>query len=114
LTGFIVLVCLPVAAIIALVTVIGIPAGLLALLSWPVLLLLGYVCAGVAVGDMALARLQPDRAQVLGGRIIAAVLALLALSLISRIPVAGGLISLVAMLAGSGAMLLQLWQGRKA
>jgi hypothetical protein len=112
LSGFIVLVSLPVAAILALVTVVGIPAGLLALLVYPVLLLLGYVCAGVALGDMALARIRPAQVQSSGSRILAAVLALLALALLGRIPVLGGVIAVLATLAGLGALLLQLWQGR--
>jgi cytoskeletal protein CcmA (bactofilin family) len=114
LSGFIVLVCMPVAAVIALITVVGIPAGLLALLAYPVLLLLGYVYAGVALGDFAMARLQPARVQSRGSRITGAVLALLALALLTRIPVVGGLIGLLAMLAGLGALLLQLRQGWKA
>jgi cytoskeletal protein CcmA (bactofilin family) len=114
LTGFIVLVCMPVAAIIALITVVGIPAGLVALLAYPVLLLFGYLYAGMALGDFALARFRPARAQLLGGRIAAAVLALLALAVLTRIPVVGGLIGLLAMLAGVGALLLQLRQGWKA
>lgn len=114
LSGFIVLVCLPAAAILALITVVGIPVGLLALLVYPVLLLLGYVCAGVALGDMALARIRPARAPSGGSRILAAVLALLALALLTRIPVLGGLIGVLAMLAGLGALLLQLWQQRKS
>ncbi len=114
LVGFIALVCIPVALVIALITIIGIPVGLLALLVYPALLLLGYVAMGVALGDIALARVRAGRAPSRSGRIIAAVLALLALGLITRIPFAGGLLGLVSMLAGMGALLQRLWKGRKA
>ncbi len=107
LLGLIAFACIPVALIIALVTVIGIPIALLALLLYPVLLLVGYVLAGVALGDAALRRLKPERAAERNGRIVAALVALLVLGLLARIPLLGGLIGLLALLVGLGALLQQ-------
>jgi hypothetical protein len=112
--GFIALVCIPVALIIAMITVVGIPAGLLALLVYPVLLLLGYVSAGMALGDMALERVKSGQASAIGVRIFTAVVALLFLGLLAKIPVLGSLIGVLCMLAGMGALLLALWNRRKS
>jgi hypothetical protein len=60
LWGFIALVCIPVAALILLISIIGIPLALLALLLYGVLLLVGYVASGVALGQWSLARLKAD------------------------------------------------------
>jgi cytoskeletal protein CcmA (bactofilin family) len=107
LFGFIALVVIPIACIIALVTVIGIPVGVLTFLAYPILLLVGYVLAAVALGDMALTRIQPDRADERSRRIIAALVALLILGLLARVPVLGGWVGLLVLLLGVGALLQQ-------
>lgn len=108
LTGFIALVCIPVALVLAIITVIGIPIGMLALLLYPALLLLGYVAGGIAMGDLALARVLATRPPTPVRRILAAFVALLVLAVLARTPVVGGLISLACALAGAGALLHQL------
>jgi len=55
LVGFIVLVCVPVAALLLLVTIIGVPLALGVLLLYPLVLLVGYASTAVALGRMALA-----------------------------------------------------------
>lgn len=107
LYGLIALVGIPVVAIVALVTVIGIPVGLLALLAYPILLLVGYVLAAVALGDMALSRMQPNRAGERNRRIIASVVALLLLGLLAQIPVLGAFLGLIVLVVGLGALLQQ-------
>jgi hypothetical protein len=107
LVGFIVLVCAPVAALIAAISVIGIPLALLTIALYLMLLLVGYVSAGIALGEIALQRWRADRAAKHGWRIAAAVLAMLVLSLLGRLPFVGSLITFAAMLMGIGALLLQ-------
>jgi hypothetical protein len=106
LFGFIGLVCIPVAAVILMITIIGLPLALLVLLLYFVLLILGYVVAAVTLGDAFLARFRAQAASRTGWRIGAAVLAVLALALLGRIPFLGGLVALTAMLAGMGAIVL--------
>lgn len=108
LVGFVALVCVPILALISLITVIGIPLALLLMALYLVLLLLGYASAGVALGDIGLRHWSAERAGKAGWRIAAAVLAMLAISLLGRIPFLGGLLTLLAMLTGMGALLLQL------
>lgn len=107
LIGFIALVCIPAAAMIAIFTVVGVPLALGGMALYLALLLLGYVCAGIALGGWALQRLQPARAAQTGWRVAAAVLGMLAISLLGRLPWLGGLVVLAALLLGVGALLLQ-------
>jgi cytoskeletal protein CcmA (bactofilin family) len=107
LFGFIALVCIPVAAVVVLITVIGIPLALLALALYLPLLLIGYVAAGIGVGDWTLQRFKSDAAERLWWRIGAAATAVLLLALLARLPWVGGIVALLALLIGLGALLLQ-------
>jgi hypothetical protein len=108
LAGFIALVTVPVAAVVLLATVIGIPLALLVLLDYFALLLVGYVAAGAALGDAALRRWLASRAAQRGWRALFAALGVLAICLLALIPWLGGLIAFLALIAGMGAMVLQL------
>lgn len=105
LVGFVALACIPVAALIVLITVIGIPLALAMIALYFALLLMGYVAAGIAAGDLALRRWQQARATQIGWRVVAAMFGMLAISLLGRIPFIGGLVVLAAMLIGMGALL---------
>ncbi len=108
LWGFVALVCIPIAALILMITIVGIPLAMLTVLLYLALLLLGYVGSAVAVGHLALARLKADAAGRIGWRIGAAMAAVLALALLGRLPFVGGLVALLAVLAGIGGMVLLL------
>ncbi len=108
LIGFIALVCIPVAALIVMITVIGAPLALTAIAAYLVLLVVGYVSTGVAVGTIGLQGLRPADADRAGWRIAAAVLGMLAITLLGRLPWVGGLVVFAALLLGVGALLLQL------
>lgn len=108
LVGFIALVCIPVAVILLLVTVIGIPLALAALAGYGLLLLGGYVASGVGVGNVALHRWKDERASANAWRVGAAAVGMLVIVLLGRLPWLGWLIVLVAMLFGMGALLMQL------
>lgn len=105
LVGFVALVCIPVGAALAAATVIGIPLALTVFAAYLALLLLGYVAAGVSAGTLALG---PARASRAGWRIACAALGMLAIALLARIPYAGWLVFLAALLVGLGALLTQL------
>jgi hypothetical protein len=108
LIGFVALVCIPVAALVLFFTLVGIPLALLTLLAYFALLLLGYVMAGVGIGQWLLARWRAADASHRGWRIGAAVLAVLAIALAARIPFLGGFVTCAVLLAGIGALLMQL------
>jgi cytoskeletal protein CcmA (bactofilin family) len=108
LAGFVAFVCIPVAALILLLTIIGVPLALNMVLLYFVLLVVGYASTGIGLGDWALSRFGPGAAPGRGRRIAAAALGMLAISLLGRVPFLGALIVLVALLAGLGALVLQL------
>ncbi len=107
LWGFLALAAIPVAVVILLATVIGIPLALVALLGYFALLLVGYVAAGIALGDATLARWWAARAAHRGWRALAAALGVLVIGLAALIPWLGSLIAMLALVAGMGALLLQ-------
>jgi len=108
LIGFIVLVCTPVAALIAMVTVIGLPLALAALALYFALLLVGYVSTGASIGIAALQRWQPARATHRGWLFLFAALGMLLVCLLAAIPWIGGLFALAALLLGTGLLLQRL------
>ncbi len=107
LLGFVLLVCGPAAVLLLLVSIIGIPIALLVLLAYLALLLVAYVNSGVALGHWALQRLRPEAMAALPWRVAAAMLAVLALALLAGLPLLGALISVLALLAGLGSLVLR-------
>jgi hypothetical protein len=114
LAGFVALVCIPVAIVIAMATVVGIPLGLAALALYLALPILGYATSGIAAGLAVLQRWQPARASQGGMRVLFAALGMLAVVLLASIPWMGGLVVVVAMLLGVGVLLQQLSRSRVA
>jgi hypothetical protein len=92
-------------AILAMVTVVGIPFGLgVLMLVLPALLVAGYLVAGIWVGEIVVGRMAPTTERT--RPYLAALVGLVIVGVIGIIPVVGGLISL----AGFGAILLLMWR----
>ena len=102
LLGLIALTVIPVAAVLAMITVIGIPLGLLALFGYAALLLVGYAWLAVVVGGLLLDRINPEAAAQSAWRVGAAMLAMLTLAILARLPFVGGLVMMVALVVGVG------------
>jgi len=101
------LVCAPLVLLVLLVTVIGIPLTLLGAMLYMLLLPWAYVSAAIALGDAALraaGRADPPWAW----RVVAAALLLVGLWQARRLPWLGAALSMLALLAGLGALVLQL------
>jgi hypothetical protein len=95
----------PLLAVLALVTLVGIPFGVALLLAAVPVLLVAYVTAAWVVGRRVLrARSTSPWAALLVGWGILRVLAL--------IPVVGALVGLVATIVGLGALAVALWRAR--
>jgi cytoskeletal protein CcmA (bactofilin family) len=114
LLAFVVIVCVPVAILLLLITGIGAPLGLLTALAYPGLLLVGYVSAGIALGDAILRRGKPAHFSATRWRAAFAALGMLIIALIVRIPWVGGFIALVVLLVGLGAFAFQVWATARA
>jgi cytoskeletal protein CcmA (bactofilin family) len=108
LLGLIALTCIPVAAVILMVTVIGIPFGLLAMVGYAVLLLLGYVWLSVVLGGLLLDRYDAAHAARTAYRMAAAALVMLMLALLVRIPLVGGFFTVAALVVGVGMIVAAL------
>jgi hypothetical protein len=104
LFGVIALTCIPVAAVIVMITIIGIPVGILALLGYAALLLVGYVTASVVLSGLLLDRYGAESARRTGARVGAAVLAMLIVATLGAIPLVGGFLKLAVLVVGVGAI----------
>lgn len=104
LVGVLVLIGVPVTIVTLVVTVVGIPMALLLFALYLIWLPLGYVAAAAAAGEWVLRRFRASRPVVTRERIFTLAGALLVLLLLTQIPVAGKLIALLVLLAGTGSL----------
>jgi hypothetical protein len=108
LVGLFGLIVIPIVAIGMMVTVIGAPLGLGVLFQlWPLIAFVGYLVAGIWIGEWLLARFQPGA--VRDRPYVAAAIGVVVLQLIAIVPVVG-IITAVASLFGFGAVLLLAWR----
>jgi hypothetical protein len=101
--GLLIAVGLPVVSILVMLTVIGIPLGLVALLSLALVYAMGYVVAALALGRTMMK--EPR------SRYLAFPAGLVILRLVGLIPFVGGLVTFVAAAFGLGALAIA---GRRA
>jgi len=93
---------LPVIAIAACVTVIGLPLGIVLLLLLLPLYAFGYLSAALVIGRLILKK----------ARILAFIVGLVILQLLTLIPIAGGIIGFLATVFGLGVLVLSLFRAR--
>ena len=93
---------IPIIAIAAFFTVVGIPLGIILLLLLLPLYAISYVTAAFALGQ----RILKD------SRILAFLVGLVILGLLSLIPIVGGLVVFLAMVFGLGLLLMTLFRAR--
>lgn len=111
--GFALLLCIPVGAVLLMITVVGAPLGLLLLFFYPVMLLLGYLTGALFLGDRVATWIARRRGVVVkaGWRYVALALALSALVLICKVPFAGAVVLFLTLLLGLGAFWLRAFRG---
>ena len=100
--GLLVAVVLPVASVLVMLTIVGIPLGLLGLLSLVLLYTVGYVVGALAVGRLMVK--EP------ASRFLAFVVGLVVLRLVGLVPAAGGLVTFLVAAYGLGAVALAGWR----
>jgi hypothetical protein len=103
--GLLVAVALPVVSILVMLTVVGIPLGVIGLLSLALLYAMGYVVAALAVGRMIVK--EPT------SRFLAFLAGLVILRVVGLIPVIGGLVTFVASAYGVGALAIAAWRAAR-
>lgn len=107
--GLLALLVVPLACVIAIITIIGIPLGLTALMIYLILLYAAKIFVGLTIGQWILGRSQSAQPKPL----VSMILGLVILAIIGAIPVLGWLVSFVVVLLGLGAFLLSWWQARE-
>lgn len=112
--GLAILLCVPFVAVVLVVTIIGIPVALLLMSLYLLVLFLGWITAALFVAQRGLAALRPGRPVARGGQLLALLLGLAVLWLLRQLPLVGGLIGFVALLAGIGALTWRAFNGSRA
>lgn len=110
LLGLIALTSIPVAAMLIMITIIGIPIGILGLLVYAALLLIGYVWLSVVLGGLLLERVKPETAARTAWRVGAAVVTMLAIALLVKVPIAGGFVKLAVLACGVGMIVAVIYR----
>jgi len=105
--GLLALIVIPVIAVLLISIVLGVWVGLSLLAVYLVALILGFLVACFSVADWGARRLNKDISTT-RGRLFSVSLVIIALGLISAIPVIGGLFMFLLLLAGLGGVILQL------
>lgn len=108
--GLLMLFALPPMAILFMITVIGIPIGFGLMLAYPVLLLLGYLCAALFVGHAVAHALKQSGKTGTAWQVIFLASALLLFSLAASIRVLGGMLVFLVALTGTGALVQWLYR----
>jgi predicted acyltransferase (DUF342 family) len=106
LVGFVVLVCVPVAIVLAIITIIGIPLALLGIGLYVLLLALGYLASAAALGEWLLPRIQHGSEIFTRQRILMFLAVMVALFVLTRIPVLGGIVRFLVILVGVGSLVM--------
>ena len=99
------LIGLPVLAVLAFITLVGIPFGFGLVLALFLIYAVGYVTAAWLVGRRLIG---PPRS-----RIVAFLAGLGILRLLALIPIVAGLVGAIAVVIGLGAIIVALWRARR-
>ena len=110
LLGFVAVAAIPIVAIILLVLLVTIPAGIILLLIYPVLLYIGWIMFGIWLGKFLFDLILKKDTSLW----LAAPVGVLILGLLSWIPFIGWLIAVCTMIVGAGMLVLQLYAMRGA
>ena len=106
LVGFAVLVCVPLALLFLTISLIGIPLALLLLFLYLLLLPLGYLAAASAIGEWLLARLRHGAEILTRDRILMLIAVLVVLFVLTRVPLLGGTLRFLLIIAGVGSLVI--------
>ena len=108
LIGIAALILVPVVAILLIITVIGAPLGVgILLAAWPLVAFLGYLVAGIWIGDWVLRRTAADRLRE--RPYVAAVVGVVILEVLAIVPVLA-IVVMIASLLGFGAVIAITWR----
>ncbi len=101
-SGVLLLIAIPLIAMILMITVIGIPLGLIVLFAYIVILYISKIFVGLAIGR----RIVTYAKKEISSPYWHLVVGLIVIAFATRIPLVGFLISLIVILAGLGALVM--------
>jgi len=101
-----VLVCVPIALLFLIISILGIPLALLLFCLYLLLLPLGYLAAAAAIGEWLLTRLHRGAEVLTRERILMLIAVLIVLFVLTRVPVLGGALRFLVIIAGIGSLLI--------
>lgn len=107
LTGFIVLVVAPVGALLLCITVLGLPLGIMAIFSYIVLIILSFLLSPVVAGSYLYRWITKSDKNTVDWQTIA--LGVLALMIVSLIPIIGWIVRFILILAVLGTISKRLY-----
>jgi cytoskeletal protein CcmA (bactofilin family) len=106
--GALVFLAAPLAVGLLLITIVGAPLALALFAAYWLVLMIGYLVVAGFLGERMLQAAAKDKVATPGWRILALTAALLVLGLLAMLPLLGWLLTVVALMAGSGALLQRL------
>ena len=112
--GLLLFAAIPVLAILSMITILGIPFGLLLFVGFSIALLVGFVLVAFYLGDVGAQAFMGKRSKKRVVRVAFLILALGMLLLGRQIPVIGAILIVGAVLLGLGGMSLYAWRRRSA
>jgi len=112
--GLLLFAAIPVLAVLSMITILGIPFGLLLFVGFSIALLVGFVLVAFYVGDVGAQAFMGKRSAQRVVRVAFLILALGMLLLGRQIPVIGAILIVAAVLLGLGAMSIYAWRRRGA
>ena len=101
-SGVLLLIAIPLIALILMITVIGIPLGLIVLFAYIVILYISKIFVGLAIGRPIVTYAKKESSSPYWHLVVG----LIVIALATKIPLVGFLISIVVVLAGLGALFM--------
>ena len=108
--GLLLVVAMPVAAILTMLTILGIPLGLILFVLYFAALLVGFLVTAFFLGDVGARTFLRRGRRSRTVRVLWLILALALLALVNQLPFVGGALMAAAVLLGLGAMSLHVWR----
>jgi cytoskeletal protein CcmA (bactofilin family) len=109
-TGFALLVTLPIAAILLMISILGLPLGVAVVALYLVALLIGLVTTAYVVGQLEAGLLKRTPAGTRGSHALLLFAGVVTLAVLRALPVVGGVVVLASVLFGLGALTLWIYR----
>lgn len=108
--GCVMLIGVPIATVILVITLVGIPLALLLAFAYVALLMLGYLIGAIFVGDQALERIDAAKLGSVWWRALFLLLAVVVIAIVRQVPVVGDIATGLLFLAGIGAFTMRTYR----